>query len=199
MERKLGSLTREQAHRLSHRLAYDFAAVRQPALDPNGDPSIRTSEALMAQLPSGRQIGITAAPLEDVLLDTAPPNGIGRIMGLKCVADLHPHITILEVRTLGPAESVEAPELAAGSEPMPPNAELADTGYRLSDWHMLAAHWSQADRAAMEVFIRERVNAYLESLMPAVADAQHRLLASENLFESMAAALYRAGLHWDQD
>jgi len=154
---------------------------------------------IQAAITQSRHTGITAAPLKDVLLDAAPPDGICRIMGLKCVADLYPHIAVLEARTLEPAEAVEAPELTPGSEAMPPNAELVDSGYRLSDWQTVAACWSTDDSAAVEDFIRERVNPYLGSLIPAVEDAQHRLLASENLFESVAAGLYRAGLHWDQE
>lgn len=121
----------------------------------------------MPQLPSGREIAITARRLSEVAAryeDTGEPAALDHV---RTVRDLYPYIDVMyfRPRTDGAPGAVDA-YLPTGLEPYP-------SGYTLADMEAFTRDWTEADRAAFHAFLEEdRTREYLAKALDRIRLAQ---------------------------
>lgn len=107
----------------------------------------------------------------------------------------------LDLLTLKPLDALAADERGK-AQPVPgaPQGLLGiPMGVRLADWRTVAVEWSDEDRAAMEVFIDERVRPAMIEELQLVHQCQEALRASPATPAGMLAAMWAAGCHPLQD
>jgi hypothetical protein len=122
----------------------------------------------MPMLPSGRQVGLSAKPLVELLDHAGHANNAPKVMALRAWDDLYPWLEVLFFLPAGSLGNLAPSQRADASLPAPPGLIAVHSGYRLADWQAGAAGWSEADRSAMAKFLdgraREHFALYLEQI-----------------------------------
>lgn len=160
----------------------------------------------MPMLPSGRQVGLSPAPLVALLENADHFGNIHKVMALKSWDDLLPWIEVLFFVPHADSKDLETGQLSDDSLPAPPGLVAVRSGYRLSDWQAHTQGWSEADRAAMHEFLDRRAREHFEPHLAHARGLQEKLQEGEGggLAQTLAG-WHRLGIHpaqeegWEED
>lgn len=153
----------------------------------------------MPQLPSGRQVAVTFAPLTELLKAADSPFNSHKIMAIEQARDLWPYLSVLFL--VPEADAADAPAAAFRDDalPRPPGLMPVDSGFRLSDWDALTQDWSGDDRAAMREFLETRAACLFDEGLELVRTTQRALLAAPGTMAGAFAIMWQQGCHPLQD
>jgi hypothetical protein len=126
-------------------------------------------------LPSGRQVGLSAKPLVELLDHVGDGNNAPKVMALKAWDDLYPWLEVLFFLPKGRLGNLAPSQRADASLPAPPGLIAVHTGYRLADWQACATGWSEADRTAMAKFLDGRAREHFALYLEQIRSVQYKL------------------------
>lgn len=129
----------------------------------------------MAQLPSGRQVGIVCLTTEEIIrkayasIPKANLLTLGMsIVEIDSVEALKPYIKILFVRD-ATSESQDTEVCDKRSHALSKDSESYDSEFTLADYDEFTAGWSEEDKQAFNEFINsERVLSYFQDALKQV-------------------------------
>ncbi len=137
--------------------------------------SDRQGETIVPMLPSGRQVGLSAKPLVELLDHAGDGNNAPKVMALKAWDDLYPWLEVLLFLPKGRLGNLAPSQRADASLPAPPGLIAVHTGYRLADWQACAANWSEADRTALAKFLDGRAREHFALYLEQIRSVQQKL------------------------
>lgn len=159
----------------------------------------------MPQLPSGRQVAISPAPLVALLDAANQPGNIHKILAIQSAQDLEQYIDVLffiaEDETCEPVMQVAYRDEAL---PRPPGMVPVSSGHTLAAWGALTANWSDEDKVAMHDFLDTRAAPALNEYLEAVTKVQTHLRGADDFLTKTLTLWWDAGIHpaqeegWDE-
>jgi hypothetical protein len=146
----------------------------------------------MPQLPSGRHVALSLAPLEAMAQRALATSFVTELLQIEQREQLFPYVELIY---LVPGDGAPV-ELAPGSRPMPAELQEVPSGLTLATLQAGIATWSVADRNALYAFIAsERNTAFLERALEWVQARKRELLDDPRFAVRVQAAWWLAGYH----
>jgi len=150
----------------------------------------------MPQLPSGRHVAISAAPLNTLQHDAWQGHRVHEFMSIESVDDLYPYLEVMYFRPKDGKE-IEQYEFGAHSNLPPEDLEPYPSGYTIATLEDEFKQWDKEDQVAFEqyLFTDEGMQDYLEDLLKQIVESRSKLKTSASPRARLLAAWWEAGVH----
>lgn len=150
----------------------------------------------MPMLPSGRHVAIMRASLSELLDNAELVTHVHKVLAIQDKTDIYLYTDVLWLVPESEAsqEQIDTAFLD-GSLPRPPGLVPVKSGYRLSQFAVFAADWSDQDKAAFWEFINVRAAPMFDESLELCVKVQNFLRTESVGTTKLMVAWWDAGVH----